>query len=89
MRPTSIIWSHMDECNVCSVDWSRMANYEYSVAALVNTKMVANYMIEFVDFLITRGMNVQHVAIAGHSLGAQVAGIVGRHYQGLIDAIYG
>lgn len=79
----------MEDCNVCSVDWSRLTNYEYSVAALVNSNLVAPYIIEFMDFLIKNGMIVSESAIAGHSLGAQVAGIIGRHYNGTLDAIYG
>lgn len=89
MRNTTTIWSEMENCNVCSVDWSRLSNYEYSIAALVHTDMVANYKIEFMNFLISKGMNIRLVGIAGHSLGAQIAGKVGRYYQGLIDAIFG
>lgn len=89
MHSTSYIWSQMEDCNVCSVDWSRLTNYEYSVAALVNSNIVAPYIIEFMDFLIKNGMIVSESAIAGHSLGAQVAGIIGRHYNGTMDAIYG
>lgn len=89
IRSTSIIWSQVDECNVCAVDWSRLANYEYSIAALVSTKMVAMHIIQFMEFLIRHGMNVHETAIAGHSLGAQVASIVGQYYGGVLDAIYG
>lgn len=89
MRESAIRWADIENCNVCAVDWSRLSNYEYSVAALINTDMVANYMIKFMSFLITQGMEVRLSAIAGHSLGAQIAGKVGRYYQGLLDAIYG
>lgn len=89
MRNTSVIWAEMENCNVCSVDWSRLANYEYSIAAMVNTDLVAWYTIEFMNFLKSEGMKIRHVSIAGHSLGAQIAGKVGRYYRGLIDAIFG
>lgn len=89
MHNTSTIWADKEHSNVCSVDWSRLSNYEYAIAAMVNTEMVANHMIAFMNFLITEGMDIKQAAIAGHSLGAQIAGKVGRYYQGLIDAIYG
>lgn len=89
MRPTSINWTLAMNCNVCSVDWSRLANYEYSVAALKNTKLVTAFMIRFMEFLVGEGMRLQQVSIAGHSLGAQVAGFVGRNYRGRLRAIYG
>lgn len=89
MRSTTIDWSRADGSNICSVDWSRLANYEYSVAALVNTIMVTNYTIKFMDFLIANGMKVNESVAAGHSLGAQIAGAIGRHYGGIMDAIFG
>lgn len=89
MHNTSTIWADKENSNVCSVDWSRLSNYEYAIAAMVNTEMVAKHMIAFMNFLITEGMDIKRVGIAGHSLGAQIAGKVGRYYQGLIDAIYG
>lgn len=89
MRRTTVTWAYIEDCNVCSVDWSRLSNYEYAIAALVNTNMVAEYMIEFMNFLISNGMNVRLTAIAGHSLGAQIAGKVGRYYNGIMGAIFG
>lgn len=69
MQPTSINWTMATNCNVCSVDWSRLANYEYAVAALKNTKLVTAFIIQFMDFLIANGMQLPQVTIAGHSLG--------------------
>lgn len=89
IRSTSILWAKTVECNVCAVDWSRLANYEYSVAALVHTKSVASFIVQFMEFLVRNGMNVTQTAIAGHSLGAQVASYVGQRYEGALDAIYG
>lgn len=90
MRPVAFSWSQDGDCNVCAIDWSRLANYDYPIAALVHTKKVANYIIDFMEFL----KNIHHIkvedcAIAGHSLGAQIAGIVGRYFGGVMDAIYG
>lgn len=77
MRSTSVTWSQFADCNVCAVDWSRLANYDYSVAAMRHTKMVTDALVYFMQFLIDNGMNISQVSIAGHSLGAQIGKI--RH----------
>lgn len=89
MRKTAIDWVYNADCNVCIVDWSRLSNYIYPVAASGHTKMVADALVNFMHFLIKHGMNIEQVAIAGHSLGAQIAGLVGAKFDGKIDAIYG
>lgn len=89
MRSTAISWSRYTKSNVCAVDWSRLANYDYSVAALKNTKLVTDFLLAFIDFLVVNGINLKKVSIAGHSLGAQIAGFVGAQYKGILNAIYG
>lgn len=89
MRTTTTTWANVGNCNVCSVDWSRLSNYDYAIAAMVNTNLVAKYMTEFMNFLIMNGMDVRRTAIGGHSLGAEIAGKVGRYYHGIIAAIFG
>lgn len=70
MKSTAISWSQYADCNVCCVDWSRLANYDYSIAAMRHTKMVAKSLVYFMEFLIENGMNIPEVAIMGHSLGS-------------------
>lgn len=89
MRTTATDWVYHADCNVCIVDWSRLSNYNYNIAASKHTKMVADALVNFMDFLIKHGMDIEQTAIAGHSLGAQVAGLVGAKFNGKIDAIYG
>lgn len=89
MRKTAIDWAHFGDCNVCIVDWSRLANYDYSIAARSHIKMVSDVISELIDFLKQHGMNLKDVSIAGHSLGAHIAGFVGTKYSGKIAAIYG
>ena len=57
---------------MCAVDWSRLANYDYSIAAMRHTKMVADALEYFMQFLIENGMDITQVSIAAHSLGAQI-----------------
>lgn len=89
MRSTAINWAHYADCNVCAVDWSRLANYDYSVAAMQHTKMVTETLTNFMNYLILNGMDVTKASIAGHSLGAQIAGFIGQQFMGKLDSIYG
>lgn len=89
MRSAALSWSQQADCNVCAVDWSRLANYGYSISALVNTKKVANHTINFMKFLKDFDMKVEDCEIAGHSLGAHVAGFIGRYFDGILNAIHG
>lgn len=85
----SVNWAKFADANVCAVDWSRLASYDYSIAAQKHTRMVANCMMELMDFFIRLGMLIQRVSLAGHSLGAHVAGFFGAGYKGQVNAIFG
>ncbi|XP_055311609.1 phospholipase A1-like [Sitodiplosis mosellana] len=89
VRSSAASWARFANCNVCAVDWSRLANYDYSVAAMRHTKMVADALEYFVRFLIDNGVDIAKVKIAGHSLGSQIAGFIGEKFKGKIDSIYG
>lgn len=89
MRSTTITWAKVSDSNVCVVDWSRLANYDYALAAMRHTKIVADAVVNFMKFLTQHGMNVKQVSIAGHSLGAHIAGYIGESFRGDIHTIYG
>lgn len=89
MRKTVISWANFGDCNACIVDWSHFATFDYSTASSQNIKLVAKHVSEFVAFLFKNGMNLEELSIAGHSLGAQIAGYVGSSFEGKIGAIYG
>lgn len=89
MRTTVIDWAQFGDCNACIVDWSHFAKFDYSTASSQNIKLVAKHVSEFVAFLIKNGMNIDDLSIAGHSLGAQIAGHVGSSFEGKIGTIYG
>lgn len=72
MRKTAIDWARYADCNVCIVDWSRLSNYVYNVAASKHTRIVADAFVEFMHFLIAHGMKIEQTAIAGHSLGMRI-----------------
>lgn len=89
MRKMAIDWAHFGDCNACIVDWSHLATFDYSTASSQNIKLVAKHVTEFVAFLFKNGMNIEEMSIAGHSLGAQIAGYVGDSFKGKIGTIYG
>lgn len=86
--PLTAEWANNMNSNACAVDWSRMATIEYGLAA-TNTRKVANQMIKFMNVLIADGMRIESVSVAGHSLGAHVAGFFGAGFKGRVYAIFG
>lgn len=65
--------------NVCGVDWSDLANENYFQAALLNTHIAGRVVANFVNYIgYALGISPANVTIAGHSLGAHVAGFVGK-----------
>lgn len=82
-------WSRVVQENVCAVDWSRLATYEYALTALSHTRKVGEHIAEFVNVLVANGADIGQISIAGHSLGAQIAGYAGANLNGKIKAIYG
>lgn len=71
---------------MCAIDWSRLAHYEYQIAAKINTYDVGDYIAK-----VFKGWNLtlDSVTLVGHSLGAQVAGQVGKQCNGKLGKIFG
>ncbi|CAH2002328.1 unnamed protein product [Acanthoscelides obtectus] len=73
--------------NVIGVDWSPHSkrNYLHSARA---TKKVGETVAQFIlNALGNDSSKLDHVHIIGHSLGAQVAGFVGKHVQQLTNGL--
>lgn len=83
------VWSRNTQSNVCAVDWSRLASYAYTIAALSHTRKTAAHIVDFIKVLEANGADVGEMSIIGHSLGAQIAGFVGSGLDGKFKAIYG
>lgn len=66
------------QTNVCGVDWSDLSKENYFRAALLNTHIVGNVVGNFVNYISLIGISPSVVTIAGHSLGAHIAGFVGK-----------
>lgn len=58
----------------------------------MNTHITAEYVVQFILNLVQAGVSTEHITIAGHSLGAHVAGFTGKKLftQGhLLSKIWG
>lgn len=74
------------DIKVCAVDWSRLAYYEYEIAAKRNVYAVGIYCAEAFK---RWNLNLNLLTLVGHSLGAQVAGKIGKILNGLLQTIFG
>ena len=71
-------------------DWSIGANTINYVTARNRVPEVADVLARFLDFLVSNGFTqMNRVNIAGHSLGAHIAGLTGKRVtQGRINVIF-
>jgi len=77
-----------NDINVCVVDWSRLANYFYTIAVTPNVYNVANYLSLFLQFINSVDVSFDNVTLIGHSLGGQIIGIAGNTLNGTIGQIF-
>lgn len=89
MRETTENWAEFGDCNVCIVEWSRLAHFSYRITAKKHLKMVADASVQFMRFLIEHGMDIEHVSLAADSLAAHLAALIGQSFEGKLEAIYG
>lgn len=78
MQHSILEWS-LNGVNVCAVDWGKLslAAFNYFVVAQRNTLRVADYLIDILIQFAQNGVDLRQASIAGHSMGAQIAGRVG------------
>lgn len=78
MEPTALIWANTQSTNVCVIDWHALALYNFMLTAETHTWLVAEYASYFVRYLVTLGAILENIVVAGHSLGANIAGFLGK-----------
>lgn len=77
------------DVNVFLVDWSAIAQEDYSTAVEA-LNSVGKYIAGFVKLLVeNHGLKLSSVKIVGHSLGAHVAGVVGKELNRDVGEITG
>ncbi|CAD7079338.1 unnamed protein product [Hermetia illucens] len=77
--------------NVFVVGWSAGSNTFDYVKAAANTMTAGKKLAAFIDFVVANGnLNTGDTYLIGHSLGAHVVGIGGKHVtKGKINTIFG
>ncbi|XP_043950793.1 lipase member H isoform X4 [Drosophila biarmipes] len=75
--------------NVLVADWGPVANLDYPTSRLA-VKKVARVLAKLLEeFLQRHGINLEGVHIIGHSLGAHIAGLIGRYFNGTLGRVTG
>lgn len=80
------------DVNVIVVDWGRGANTINYISARNRVNEVGTLLARFIDFLHLNSLltNFNRLHIAGHSLGAHIAGIAGKQVtRGRVEVIIG
>ncbi|XP_065157728.1 lipase member H-like isoform X2 [Atheta coriaria] len=76
--------------NVILLQAQRMEAGPWYLTAARNTRVVGEYTATFIDYLVSRGMDLNSVHLIGLSLGAQMAGVCGQNVKsGRIQRITG
>ncbi|XP_007486262.1 lipase member H isoform X4 [Monodelphis domestica] len=79
----------IEDMNVIVVDWNRgAANVIYSISSGF-TKPVAKILKQTIDQMLANGATLDNIYMIGVSLGAHIAGFVGKMYDGKLGRITG
>ncbi|XP_063899068.1 uncharacterized protein LOC135119159 [Helicoverpa armigera] len=65
------------DTNVIMVEASRLEAGPWYFTAAQNTWYIGQYAAAFIDYLVSRGLQLNNTVLVGHSLGAQAAGVAG------------
>ncbi|XP_063708701.1 lipase member H-like [Culicoides brevitarsis] len=86
-------YKSLGEFNVIIIDWSKGANTPDYILAVERIFQIGPFIAEFIEFLLKtfkNQMKISDIYLIGHSLGAHLAGIVGKNMKsGKIPVIYG
>ncbi|CAB0011059.1 unnamed protein product [Nesidiocoris tenuis] len=77
------------EENLILVDWSTLSALPWYNHAIENTYFVATTISNFIDELVSKGVTLDRFHIVGFSLGAEIAGLVGKMQSGRLGRITG
>lgn len=86
----SLAYLQRKDYNVILLQAQRMEAGPWYLTAARNTRVVGEYTATFIDYLVSRGMDLNSVHLIGLSLGAQMAGVCGQNVKsGRIQRITG
>ncbi|XP_012283456.1 pancreatic triacylglycerol lipase isoform X2 [Orussus abietinus] len=74
--------------NIIAVDWSKLAASPY-ISAISNSKDVGITIARAIQKMVEGGLSREKIHVIGHSLGAQVAGFLGKNSNFPIPRITG
>uniref|UniRef100_A0A452QZK9 Lipase H n=1 Tax=Ursus americanus TaxID=9643 RepID=A0A452QZK9_URSAM len=77
----------VEDMNVIVVDWNRGATTVIYNHASSKTRKVAVVLKEFIDQMLVQGASLDDIYMIGVSLGAHIAGFVGKMYNGQLGRI--
>lgn len=77
------------DLNILTVNWEELAENTFYLTVASQTKHVGKIVAEFINELISKGVNIKKIHLIGHSLGAHVCGYAGRFFNGKIRRITG
>ncbi|XP_013135871.1 PREDICTED: pancreatic lipase-related protein 2-like [Papilio polytes] len=78
------------DTNLIIVEAQRLEAGPWYFTAAENTWYIGRYAANFIDYLVSRGLNLSKTHFVGHSLGAQSAGVAGASLKsGLVARITG
>ncbi|XP_055376343.1 lipase member I [Condylostylus longicornis] len=66
------------DINIIIVDWGELADGNYLYDAVPNAKQLGPQLSKVLLEMFENGLNIEKFHIVGHSLGGQVAGMIGR-----------
>nr|XP_035940594.1 lipase member H isoform X2 [Halichoerus grypus] len=79
----------VEDMNVVVVDWNRGATTVIYNHASSKTRKVAIVLKGFIDQMLVQGASLDDIYMIGVSLGAHIAGFVGKMYNGQLGRITG
>jgi len=74
--------------NVVLLDWSKYSNGTYAIV-VQNAEKVGSLFAQSIRLLVNSGLDIPKIYIVAHSLGAHIAGFVGKCNNFTIDRITG
>lgn len=79
----------VEDMNVVVVDWNKGATTVIYSHASSKTRKVATVLKEFIDWMLVEGASLDNIYMIGVSLGAHIAGFVGKMFNGQLGRITG